>query len=189
MAPGTTETIAAELTNPETEGTGRPLPERSHYANSFEHVLAELERIDLLIQAQVARTRQRHNADEQFQGLAISEQEVDDLLGRPAGMPHFVSSASDGWAHVRDGRARLEAQLAVRRAETRKRGIDLRLGKVEDLFGLTPFDLNSLLICLAPELDLRYERLYAYLQDDVTKRRVGIDLVLNLLCPSFEAKL
>ena len=34
-----------------------------------------------------------------------------------------------------------------------------------------------------------YERLYAYLQDDVTQRRPSVDLMLNLLCSSFEAKL
>jgi hypothetical protein len=36
---------------------------------------------------------------------------------------------------------------------------------------------------------LRYERLYAYLQDDVTRRRPSVDLALNLLCPSAEAKI
>jgi hypothetical protein len=46
-----------------------------------------------------------------------------------------------------------------------------------------------LLICLAPEIDLRYERLYAYLQDDVTRKRPTVDLALNLLCFSLEAKL
>ena len=46
-----------------------------------------------------------------------------------------------------------------------------------------------IVIGLAPELDLRYERLYAYLQDDVTRKRPSVDLVLNLLCPTFEAKL
>lgn len=43
--------------------------------------------------------------------------------------------------------------------------------------------------CLAPELDRRYERLYGYLQDDVTKKRPNVDLVLNLLSPTFEDKL
>ena len=57
------------------------------------------------------------------------------------------------------------------------------------LFHLTPFDLDILLICLAPELDLRYERLYSYLQDDVTRKRPTVDLVLNLLCASFQDKL
>ena len=54
---------------------------------------------------------------------------------------------------------------------------------------MTPFDVDALLICLAPELDLCYERFYSYLQDDVTKKRPSVDLVPNLLSPSFAAKL
>ena len=39
-----------------------------------------------------------------------------------------------------------------------------------------------LVICLAAEVNLKYERLYAYLHDDVTKKRPTVDLVLRLLC-------
>ncbi len=56
-------------------------------------------------------------------------------------------------------------------------------------FDLTDFDLDILLIALAPDIDLRYERLYAYLQDDVTRKRPTVDLVLNLLCPDVGAKI
>jgi hypothetical protein len=56
-------------------------------------------------------------------------------------------------------------------------------------FSLSGFELDALLIALAPEIDLRYQRLYAYLQDDVRRRRPSVDLVLNLLCPTVEAKL
>ena len=42
-------------------------------------------------------------------------------------------------------------------------------------------DLAALLIALAPDLDLRYERIYAYLQDDVTRKRPTLDLIANLL--------
>ena len=56
--------------------------------------------------------------------------------------------------------------------------------RLATLFQLTPSDCDVLLICLAPELDLRYERLYAYLQDDVTQRRPTVDLATepSLLC-------
>jgi hypothetical protein len=47
--------------------------------------------------------------------------------------------------------------------------------------GLDAMDRAILLLALAPDIDLRYERLYAYLQDDVTRRRPTVDLVLNLL--------
>jgi hypothetical protein len=42
--------------------------------------------------------------------------------------------------------------------------------------------VDLLLIALAPELEPRYETLYAYLQDDVTRNRPGVDLALNLIC-------
>jgi AAA+ superfamily predicted ATPase len=45
------------------------------------------------------------------------------------------------------------------------------------------------MVCLAAELDLKYERLYAYLQDDVTKKRPTVDLIVRLLCPTFEDRL
>ena len=54
------------------------------YDTSLQHILAELERIDLLVQVQVWRARQLNEADEQFQGLVITEQEVDALLAAPA---------------------------------------------------------------------------------------------------------
>lgn len=57
------------------------------FASSLQHLLAELERIDLLIAAEVARTRRLHAGDEQFRGLYISEAEVDALLKQPAGSP------------------------------------------------------------------------------------------------------
>lgn len=54
--------------------------------------------------------------------------------------------------------------------------------------GLTQFDLDILLLALASEFDLRYERLFAYLQDDVTRKRPTVDLVLRLLCPDDAAR-
>src|SRR5215218_7739871 len=68
-------------------------------------------------------------------------------------------------------------------------GDSSRLAWIRQAFGLSSFDLDVLLIALAPELDLRYERLYAYLQDDVSRRRPSVDLALNLLCDSPASKL
>jgi AAA+ superfamily predicted ATPase len=64
-----------------------------------------------------------------------------------------------------------------------------RLDTLSRLFQLSAFEADCLLICLAPEIDSRYERLYAYLQDDVTKRRPSVDLTLSLLCPTLAHKL
>ena len=44
---------------------------------------------------------------------------------------------------------------------------------------LEPLDVELLLIALAPDLDARFERLYGYLHDDVTRRRASIGLALD----------
>ena len=64
-----------------------------------------------------------------------------------------------------------------------------RLAVLATDHGLTSFDVDVLAIALAPEIDLGYGRLYAFLQDDVSRRRPSVDLALNLLCPTIDAKL
>ncbi|MDL1973313.1 MAG: ATP-binding protein [Deltaproteobacteria bacterium] len=161
-----------------------------HYATSLQHILAELERIDLLIQVQVGRTRQMHMTDSEFQGLCISEQEIDALLKQPIGLPRWASALSpSSRTEVQTAFDQMASDIGRRKTESAKQGVTLRFETLERLFHLTSFDVDILLVCMAPELDLRYERLYAYLQDDVTKKRPSVDLVLNLLCPSFQAKL
>lgn len=160
-----------------------------HYATSLQHILAELERVDLLIQVQVGGARQMQASDAEFQGLYISEQEVDTLLAQPLGMPRWATVPATLPFEVKAKLDRLAGEIFRRKEKSARKGIRLRLEELARLFRLTPFDIDVLLICMAPELDLRYERLYAYLQDDVTKKRPSVHLVLNLLCPSFEAKL
>jgi hypothetical protein len=47
-------------------------------------------------------------------------------------------------------------------------------------FALTPLDLDLLLVALAPDLDARFEPLYGYLNDDLTRRRPTVGLALAL---------
>ena len=161
-----------------------------YFLTSLEHILAEIGRVDLLIRLQVDRARQTQKTYTEFQGLYISEEEVEALMAMPAGLPLWATAPiSIQEAEVRTALDQVTTQISKRKVGSSQQGITLRLDELVQLFQLTEFDINSLLICLASELDLRYERLYAYLQDDVTKKRPSVDLVLNLLCLSFEDKL
>ena len=157
------------------------------FENSLQHLLAELERIDLLIAAQVARTRQLYANDEQFRGLYIAEDEVDALLKQPVGLPRWARG-STALENLGPALERMAHQIEQRKQATLQRGVELRLHNLQQIFGLSQLEVDVVLVCFAVELDLRYERLYAYLQDDVTKKRPSIDLVLNLLVPSVQAK-
>ncbi|MFL6125883.1 ATP-binding protein, partial [Actinophytocola sp.] len=57
---------------------------------------------------------------------------------------------------------------------------DSRLGTLARRFGLSPLDVEFLLVALAPDVDTRFERLYGYLNDDVTRRRATVGLALEL---------
>jgi len=155
------------------------------YSTSLQHVLAELERIDLLIRAQVQRARQTVQEEGELQGLYISEQEVDALLAGPAGLPRWAAVPLR--PDVEEALAHVAGEIEERKAASA--GVQLRLDELARRFDLTSFDIDAFLVTLAPEVDLRYERLFAYLQDDVTRRRPSVDLVLNLLCPTFGDKL
>ncbi|BAY14147.1 AAA family ATPase [Calothrix sp. NIES-2098] len=161
-----------------------------YYSTSVEHILAELERIGLLIQVQVWRMQHIQPSDNELQGLLVSEQEIEELLRQPIGLPRWANIPTPlSSIEIQTALEGMAADIAQRQTESIQKGIKLRLYELVCHFQITPFDRDTLLICLAPELDLGYERLYAYLQDDVRKKRPSVDLVLNLLCADFKSKL
>ena len=133
---------------------------------------AALERLDLLL-AEAARSAEvvygvRFD-DDRFRGLHLDAGEVGRLLDRMPGLPPLAN-----------GRTRSVPLLDEK---------DQRFVALGQRFGLAALELDILLVALAPEIDPRYERLYAYLQDDVTRKRPGVDLILNLLSATAEEKL
>lgn len=133
------------------------------HRGSLEILLGELRRVTGLVAQQVQEFRAIGGEQDEFRGLYISDDEIDQLLADPqlflAGNypPELIQSS---------------ANLAK-----------TRLGYLQTAFQLTAFEVDVLLLALAPELDLRYEKLFAYLQDDVTRRRPTVDLALRILCP------
>ncbi|MYW27887.1 ATP-binding protein, partial [Streptomyces sp. SID2119] len=57
---------------------------------------------------------------------------------------------------------------------------DSRLAGLARSFGLVELDVELLLVAMAPDIDARFERLYGYLNDDLTRRRPAIGLALEL---------
>ena len=106
------------------------------FADSSQHLLAELERIDLLIQDQVAQVRRLQTADEQFRGLYISEQELDALLKQPIGRPHWFQVHHENGDDLKDAHHLLKDQLAQRKQAARESGIELRLETLQRLFSV-----------------------------------------------------
>src|SRR5438045_1134532 len=150
---------------------------------SLAYLQAELARIDVLIQREVRRWQLAgQDPNDTFRGLRVSDDEALALLERPFGAS-WGATVELGAEQAAHEAALADAQTLIDMMVTRAERQDttLRLRHVVETFQLDAFDLDAFLICLAPTLDLRYERLYGYLQDDVTRRRPSVNLVLDLL--------
>lgn len=145
----------------------------------------ELMRIDVRIRRAV-RSWQLAGQDplDNFRGLSISDQEATLLSSQAIGSNwgQSVTLEDDEEAAYRRALAEIEEQIQTLGQSPDRHNKTFRLKNLQQTFGLDQFDLDALLVCLAPALDLRYERLYCYLQDDVTRRRPSVNLILNLLC-------
>lgn len=133
------------------------------------YLLGRLALVEERVRALVAVRRPSDPApNDAFRGLFLTAAAVDSLLaGRPV-------TVSEGLA---DRLAEVEAAGDAMAAD----GTTPRLRSLARSFGLNELDLEILLIALAPDLDARFEQLYGYLNDDVSRRRATPRLALDLL--------
>ena len=137
---------------------------------SLIHVMRRLELVEARVRAAVARRRATDpETDDRFRGLYISQVHVDRLLAEKSG----PVPPDPGAAKARD-----EIEAAADAAE--REGADMRLRRLARNFHLDDIDIELLLIAMAPDVDARFERLYGYLQDDVSRRRASVGLGLEL---------
>jgi AAA+ superfamily predicted ATPase len=139
------------------------------YTNTL---LPALTRLDGLLENACQSAELAPAPDDRFRGLYVHQAEIAHLLSQPPGQPHL-------WAYNGHGAAPTAPDLPPHSP----------IAWLRRAFHLTPFDCDVLLLALAPEIDRRYERIYAYLQDHVARKRPSVDLALNLLCPDALARL
>ncbi|MDQ3107444.1 MAG: ATP-binding protein, partial [Actinomycetota bacterium] len=147
-------------------GTDHP----DHGGPSLVHLLGRLGIIEARVRLTVAARRaDAPAAADPFRGLYLSDDQVDRLLSSAAAV-----APPDG--ATADYEAGLESDADAAEAD----GAHLRLRSLARDFGLAPLDVELLLVAIAPDLDSRFERLYGFLHDDVTRRRASVGLALEL---------
>jgi ATP-dependent 26S proteasome regulatory subunit len=145
------------------------------------YLMAETQRLRLLLQRRVLwlRRQWRHDPVQNYQGMVITESEADWLLAGedPSAETRFYREDPEAAALTGLlGEAEQKIAALRRQFESAPPAIDL----LARLFGLVPFERDVLLLCLAPELDPAFDRLYAYVQDDVTRKYATPHLALAL---------
>ncbi len=142
-----------------------------HSVSSPDELLDALRRLDRILEPAVELARAAFGPEavaDPFKGLHVSTTDARRLLSREPGAPLLWTDARAAGTGPDPGS---------------------RLAWVARTFALCSFDIDVLLLALASELDLRYERIFAFLQNDVTRRRPSVELALDLLCSSTAGKL
>ena len=159
------------------------------FSGSVAQLRAELDYLDLLLRRAVviARAGRRPNDAGPLRGLAITDEAVDELLesvrvGGETGSEAVLAELDEEIASRR-------RENAIRSAASARGGRGLSFSRLRQLCGLEDAEADLVLIALAPELDIRYETIYAYLQDDATRKRPGVAMALSLICRSFEERI
>lgn len=159
---------------------------------SFSYLQAELTRIDVMIRRAVSHVLQiEQTGESSFQGLYLTPGKIGSIAARGFGINRITSSVlpEDEVQALNQAYECASAEVNAITEKARQQGVALRLQQVTDAFGLSNFDRDALLVCIAPALDLHYEQLYGYLQDDVTRKSASVNLVLDLLCGSSPERL
>ncbi|MEH1969377.1 ATP-binding protein [Nostoc sp.] len=142
---------------------------------SFQELLPILQWLDKLLERTTSAAQIAYGSEaaaDPYRGLHVTLEEIEQLLNREPGVPTFQIDTETGDESL--------SNLVSRNSP---------LFWLQQTYGLSAFDIEVVAIALAPELDRRYERIYAYLQENVTYTLPSVDLALNLLCPSGSAKL
>ncbi|MFJ8743705.1 ATP-binding protein [Embleya sp. NPDC127516] len=115
---------------------------------------------DRVRHAVAARRAVDPDPDDPYRGQYLTPEAVERILDDP---PAILPAAGNG-----------------ARSSARHRPTGGRLGRLAADFALTALDVELLLVAMAPDIDPRFERLYGYLNDDLTRRRPTIGLALEL---------
>jgi hypothetical protein len=173
---------------------------------SLAYLAARLAVLEEHVRAAVAARRARDpDPDDRFRGLYVSDAQATELAAQSSELGGWSGAHAGGLPGERDARtlgrlgrvdarapaglgsrtagelgARVTGELGARAAWRPDGEAEPRLRRLERVFGLEPLDVEMLLVALAPDLEPRFEKLYGYLHDDVSRRRASVGLALRL---------
>jgi hypothetical protein len=147
------------------------------FSGALDHLDAELRLLKLLLHRQALRLRASGRLVENaFRGLFIADEQVDAILdGKPA--------APDS-GHLADKIAYARREIGARLAASDAAHASLPLPRLCERLNLSAFERSVIVAAAAPDLDLDFALLYAYVQNDVNRKRPTADLLLRVFSES-----
>jgi len=146
------------------------------YRDGDDHLLEELEWLDAGLRTLLDASGGDPLNDPLagMRGLIVTEEE---LLGAGPG-----AAAAAEWQTFAAYRLQKEKGISRNVRESLRAGADLPLARLAGELRLSVWECRCLVLCLATEWDRKYEKWFAFLNDDATCRTATQDLALRLLC-------
>ena len=113
-------------------------------------------------------------------GLVVSREEFEHMLARSAQVGLSAQVSDEEWDELSLTRQAILLRLERTTAE-------LPLLSLFSRCGLDEFEQNCVILAYAGTVDKKYEKLFAYLQDDMTSRAPGLSLAVQLFLPRGES--
>ncbi|MGH7848266.1 MAG: hypothetical protein ACREQW_24265, partial [Candidatus Binatia bacterium] len=136
-----------------------------------DYLSVAFQRLDLLLHREILRLRASYQLSlDEFRGLYISDEQINQLINRAVNY-EGASSAVDELTQ--------KAEL-LRATDSKRNTEDSPWHKVVREFSLSAIEQDILLLAVAPEIDLKYETLFAYLNNDITRKWPTFDLALRI---------
>lgn len=152
------------------------------YSDSFDYINDELKLMELRLTRLMSLTASSVTDDKlsRFKGLVVSRDEVSRLLLGEADFP----SSSEEMGPTPGELARAESHIAQRAAVSLDRDVFLSPVYLKLVFELSDFEYSTLLLSLACELDMKFEKIFGYIQDNITLKYPTIALAIRLFSGS-----
>ncbi|WP_127534642.1 AAA family ATPase [Paenibacillus kobensis] len=155
------------------------------YRSHWEHLYDELRRLDLLIRMEIERMAIREESQDEltraYPGLALTREEMVRLLNESAESAEMIA------VHEQIRLFEMEEELSALRETIEQRvqltgrhGAGLPLRRIAAWFGLDRYEYDCLILAVAPQADVKYGKLFGYLQDDATSQRPTVAIALRL---------
>ncbi len=176
-----------------------PLLVKQPYTNAGEELEDYLRFLDMLLENYTEYKGAGSSKKLFSRGLVITESEMQSYFEMP---PYFrerdicdpvLSGSTEAALDYIDARVNLTKQYLSKNISSKLSKSDreaaeksatrtlLRIEYLKDLFSLTPQELLAVLLALAVEIDRRYERIFGFLQDDISKTTPTIGLLNALI--------
>jgi SpoVK/Ycf46/Vps4 family AAA+-type ATPase len=150
--------------------------------NASWHLRSELSRLLIDLQNFLHRQRERGRspAADAVRGFVIEEGEAEGLIEQLASDWDQQTSITQDTLHHADSTNRIRLEIQQLAQTARHQGVFLPLLHAQHCFALTDVEYDAVLLALAAEVDSRFGRMYAYLNDHIGYTRPTLGLAMGL---------